>query len=355
MSDGMYEYWLCQIKHLRRRTILQLHQVFGDARTVYEATEGQLGQCQFLTEHERGLLLLGKKDTGWKKQWEQIGKRGVRMITWFHKQYPEKLRHIYRPPKCLYVKGRLPDESRITLGIVGARDCTVYGRDMARMFGYRLAEQGVQVISGMAKGIDGWSHQGALEAGADTFAVLGTGVEVCYPTSHQTLYQSIQKHGGLISEFPLFMKASPQSFPQRNRIISGLSEGLLIVEARERSGSLITADAALEQGKDVFVIPGRIGDELSVGCNRLIRQGAIPVLSPQDILEYYKIEVRECRKNESEQEKHLLACIQTKPMHIDSIVAMTGILPTEVMKSLIRLRQRKEIEEVGRDYYRKKL
>lgn len=355
MTDEMYVYWLCQIKHLRRRTIEQLYREFGDAKMIYRATEEQFAQCHFLTERERGLLLLAKKDTVWKKQWEKAIERDVSIITCIHEQYPEKLRHIYQPPKCLYVKGKLPDESRISLGIVGARDCTAYGRDMARMFGYRLAEHGVQIISGMAKGIDGWSHQGALEAGAETFAVLGTGVEVCYPSSHQALFQSIQRHGGLISELPLYTKAVPQSFPQRNRIISGLSEGLLVVEARERSGSLITADAALEQGKDVFVIPGRIGDELSVGCNRLIRQGAIPVLSPRDILEYYKIERKECRQSESEEEKHLLACIQINPMHIDSIVAMTKISPTEAMKGLIRLCQKREIEEVGRGYYRKKI
>ena len=355
MSDEMYEYWLCRIKHLRRKTIEKLYREFGNVRMIYEASAEQLRKCHFLTERELGLLLQAKGDTDWQKQWERIVERGVKVITCFHKQYPDRLRHIYQPPKCLYVKGKLPDESHVALGIVGARDCTVYGRDMARMFGYRLAEQGVQIISGMAKGIDGWSHQGALEAGADTFAVLGTGVEVCYPPSHQALYRSIQKHGGLISELPLFTKAMPQFFPQRNRIISGLSTGLLVVEARERSGSLITADAALEQGKDVFVIPGRIGDELSVGCNRLIRQGAIPVLSPQDILEYYKIERKKCVQNDSEQEKHLLACIQIKPMHIDSIVATTGISPTEVMKSLIRLCQKREIEEIGRNYYRKKL
>lgn len=355
MTEGKYEYWLCQIKYLRRQSIEQLFHTFGNAKAVYEAPPHQWERCTFLTEKEQSLLQMGRADHDWERQWEQVQASGVKVITLFHENYPESLRYIYQPPKCLYVKGKLPLASRVAIGIVGARDCTVYGRDMARMFAYRLAEQGVQIISGMAKGIDGWSHQGALEAGADTFAVLGTGVEVCYPSSHRALYQSVRTHGGLISEYPIFTKAMPAFFPQRNRIISGLSQGILVVEAREKSGSLITADAALEQGKEVFVIPGRIGDELSVGCNRLIRQGAIPVLSPQDILQYYQIETKEKEKKETALEECLLACMQIEPTHIDSIVARTKISPAMVMKGLIHLCQDKKIEEVGRNYYRKKL
>lgn len=164
-----------------------------------------------------------------------------------------------------------------------------------------------------------------------------------------------RKTGGIISELPIHTKAMPPYFPQRNRIISGLSQGVLIVEARERSGSLITADAALEQGKDVFVIPGRIGDVLSEGCNRLIRQGAVPVLSPQDILQYYKLNSAAEQPRESESDDLLLACMQINPMHIDSIIAETKLSPTEAMKGLICLCRSRKIEEVGRGYYQKKL
>lgn len=354
MREEEYQYWLCQIKYLRRSSMRQLYVSFGNAEAVYKASEQELKRSHFLTEKEFELLRQARQDQQWELQWEQLQKREIQVFTIFHERFPKRLSDIYQPPKCLYVKGKLPKESGISLGIVGARNCTSYGKDMARMFAYRLAEQGVQIISGMAKGIDGWSHQGALEAGADTFAVLGTGVEVCYPTSHEALYRSIQRHGGVISELPVFTKAMPQFFPLRNRIISGLSHGILVVEAREKSGSLITADAALEQGKDVFVIPGRIGDELSEGCNRLIRQGAIPVLSPQDILEYYQIEAKEIETEESQLEKCLLACMHINPTHIDNIIARTNFSPTEVMKGLIDLQKKGKIEEVGRNYYRKK-
>lgn len=355
MREDKYEYWLCRIQYLRRQSICQLRQTFVHARAIYEAPARLLERCEFLTDKEKQMLAGAKKDGEWEKQWEEMRERGIRFFPWFGDGYPERLRHIYQPPKCLYVKGKLPDESKVSLAIVGARDCTVYGRDMARMFAFRLAKQGVQIISGMAKGVDGWSHQGALEAGADTFAVLGTGVEVCYPSAHRNLYRSIIRQGGVISELPIYTGAMPPYFPQRNRIISGLSQGVLIVEARERSGSLITADAALEQGKDVFVIPGRIGDVLSEGCNRLIRQGAVPVLSPQDILEYYSLDLKEEQPRERESDELLLACMQINPVHIDSIIAETNLSPTEAMKGLIRLCRNRKIEEVGRGFYQKKL
>ena len=356
MVEKKYDFWLCQIKNLRRSSIKQLWKMKKSAKAVYELSEKELQQCSFLTQKEKNLLIDAQKDKLWQEEWNQIGEKNVRVITFLEEEYPQRLRHISSFPKCLYVKGKMPREDAVSIGIVGARDCTVYGRDIARMFAYRLAQQGVQIISGMAKGIDGWGHQGALEAGGDTYAILGTGVEVCYPSSHEALYRSIQKHGGIISEFPIHAKAMPQFFPLRNRIISGLSDGILVVEAREKSGSLITADAALEQGKDVFVIPGRIGDSLSVGCNRLIRQGAMPVLEPQDILSYYHIKMPEKKVQTYDAcESYLLSCMQIQPVHIDSIIADADFSPTEVMKGLIHLCKQKEIEEVGRGYYHKKL
>ncbi|MEE3468923.1 MAG: DNA-processing protein DprA, partial [Eubacterium sp.] len=214
--------------------------------------------------------------TGIAEEFLRTQKQDILFIRKKDPLYPPRLRQIPGPPEQLFVIGRLPDPEQKMIGIVGARNCTPYGRDMARLFGYRLAQAGMGVISGMAKGVDGWAHRGALEAGGDTFAVLGCGVEVCYPPCNQKLYSEIKERGGVLSEYPTTYSALAQNFPMRNRIVSGLSDGILVVEARIRSGSLITADTALDQGKDVFVIPGRIGDELSVGCNRLIRQGAIP-------------------------------------------------------------------------------
>jgi len=226
---------------------------------------------------------------------------------------------------------------------------------MARMFSYRLAAAGVFVISGMALGIDGWGHQGALEAGGETYAVLGSGVMRCYPSCHQNLYESIVRHGGVISEFPVYARAKPVFFPMRNRIISGLSDGILVVEAREKSGSLITADAALEQGKDVFVIPGRIGDELSVGCNRLIRMGAVPVLTPDDILDYYGVKTSDGSRNVNETEQKILAFLGGKTMHMDEISAGLSLPMTQLLKCMIVLQKKGYVIEVGRNFFMKKI
>lgn len=350
-----YEFWLTQIKYIRFRTMCELYAFWGSAKAVYEAGEREVLRYAGLTKREKEMFAKAWQDSEWKKQWDEISRRKIRFVSCFSEEYPAALLHIQQPPKNIYVKGELPDEKKLSVGIVGARNCTPYGRDMARMFAYRLAEQGVQIISGMARGIDGWSHQGALESGGKTYAILGSGVEVCYPPSHENLYHSIRKHGGILSEQPIFAEAMPQYFPMRNRIISGLSQGLLVVEAREKSGSLITADAALEQGKDVFVIPGRIGDELSVGCNRLIRQGAIPVLSPQDILDYYGVANKKKMPQLSDIERRVFEYIGVKPIYMEEIASALSLPLSEVFKVLFTLHSRGEIMEVARGCYVKKI
>ena len=208
------------------------------------------------------------------------------------------------------------------------------------------------VISGMARGVDGHAHRGALEAGGDTFAVLGCGVEVCYPRNNSRIYHEIKEKGGLISEYPTTYGALASNFPMRNRIISGLSDGILVVEARIRSGSLITADAALDQGKDVFVIPGRIGDELSVGCNRLIRQGAIPVLAPDDILEYYGIASKSDDSGKlSQEERKLLELIGNTPVSLATLASSMQGSYANTLRLIVRLKKNRYIRETSRDHY----
>ncbi len=287
-------------------------------------------------------------------EFKRVTKKEVRFIRKKDPDYPKKLLSLYDPPEQLFVLGSLPDPDRPAIGIVGARECTPYGRDMARLFSYRLAKAGVLVISGMARGIDGWSHRGALEADGETYAVLGCGVEVIYPKSNEKIYREMQKKGGLISEYPSTYQALPQNFPLRNRIISGLSDGILLIEARQRSGSLITVDAALEQGKDVFVIPGRIGDELSVGCNRLIRQGAIPVISPDDILEYYHIKPADQSDNLpglSDEEAAILAMISTNPISLSTIAAAAQGSYANTLRLVTRLKKNRYIRETSRDHF----
>ena len=286
------------------------------------------------------------------EEYERVQKQEVIFIRKNDPMYPPRLKHISNPPEQLFVLGHLPDPEQKTIGIVGSRNCTPYGRDMARLFAYRLAEAGMGVISGMALGVDSWAHRGALEAGGDTFAVLGCGVEVCYPTSNEKIYRELKEKGGVISEYPTTFGALAQNFPMRNRIVSGLSDGILVIEARIRSGSLITADAALEQGKDVFAIPGRIGDELSVGCNRLIRQGAIPVLTPEDILEYYNIHRPIDNSSKlSPEEQQLLEMIGTTPVALSTLAeSMQGSF-ANTHRLVMKLKKNRYIRETSRDRY----
>lgn len=212
------------------------------------------------------------------------------------KAYPDCLKQINAAPKAIYVKGGLPDFSLPAVAIIGARECSAYGRKMAEWYGGILAENGVQIISGMAKGIDGIAQRAALHSGGRSFGVLGCGTGVCYPKENRDLYERLPLQGGLISEFSKDSPPIAAHFPRRNRIISAFSDIVLVVEAREKSGTLITVDFALEQGKEIFALPGRLNDGLSGGCNRLLFQGAGISLSPYDILEILEQSRMENRK-----------------------------------------------------------
>ena len=210
---------------------------------------------------------------------------GIRYIRKGEKNFPEKLLELQDCPDGIYVKGSLPDPEKKTVAIVGARMCTAYGRATASHFARELAANDVQIISGLALGIDGAAHQGALLAGGATFGVLAGGVDICYPRGNIELYTKMNGRSGILSEESCGCPPLAGLFPKRNRIISALSDLVLVVEARQRSGSLITADFAMEQGKDIFAIPGRLDDELSKGCNDLIFQGAGLANSPESLLE----------------------------------------------------------------------
>ena len=224
-------------------------------------------------------------------------KEKICCYTALEKEFPAKLRDYDKMPGVLYVKGQLPDVGKKSVAIVGARTCSRYGAYQAYEFAKALAGYGVQIISGLARGIDGCAHRGALDAGGATFAVLGCGVDICYPEENRKIYDRIPGQGGILSEFPPGMLPKAAHFPVRNRIISGLSDVVLVVEARMKSGTLITVDMALEQGKEVFVVPGRITDALSSGCNELIRQGACMACSPDVLLEELAKNRKKFRKN----------------------------------------------------------
>lgn len=216
---------------------------------------------------------------------QDLGRKGIRYVWMGEEDYPSRLLQIEDPPFGLYVKGRLPRPERAAVGIVGTRMASPYGREQARIFAAELAKEGVQIISGMARGVDGVAGRGALDTSDDSYAVLGGGVDICYPRENKDLYEALIDRGGLLTEYRPGLAPQNTFFPARNRIISGLSDIILVVEAREQSGTLITVDRALEQGKDVWALPGRRGDRNSAGCNRLIRQGAGIALSPELLLE----------------------------------------------------------------------
>lgn len=204
-------------------------------------------------------------------------------------EYPENLKNIYDFPTGLYYRGKLPDSAVFTVSVVGSRACTDYGRQTAQKLCREFSKMGIQVVSGLAVGIDGAAHKGSLEAGGYTCGVLGCGVDICYPAVNIGLYDEMCKNGCVISEYAIGTKPFPWQFPARNRIISGLADAVVVIEARKKSGSLITVDQALEQGKDVYVVPGRIGDEVSEGCNELIKTGAFVMTEPDDIIESIRV------------------------------------------------------------------
>lgn len=209
----------------------------------------------------------------------------IRFITPFEKEYPERLRNIPDPPAGLYARGSLSVKKEVTVAVIGARDCSDYGKYVAGHLGAFLGRNGVTVVSGMARGIDGISQWAALEAGGTSIGVLGCGVDICYPAGNRDLFNRLLEQGTIFSEYPPGTPPRAMNFPARNRIVSGLADAVVVVEARNRSGTLITVDMALEQGKEVFVVPGRITDRLSDGCNNLIKQGAGVLLSPEELLE----------------------------------------------------------------------
>lgn len=217
----------------------------------------------------------------------------IKKITIGDKKYPKLLRQIYDPPKCLYILGNIEILNNPSVAIVGCRDATEYGKKAAKYFAYNLAKENINIVSGLAKGIDSFAHIGALQAKGKTIAVIGNGLDVIYPKENEELAKQIVRSGGtIISEYPLGTKPQKENFPARNRIISGLCNSVIVVEAKEKSGALITADFAVEQGKNVYAVPGNINSINSVGTNNLIKDGAMPACSYQEIADLVRFECR---------------------------------------------------------------
>ena len=277
-----YLYWLDNIPHVYAHSKICLLEAFGSGEEVYHAKEKHL---RYILE-EKKLEALIKSKNSWDVEGEfcKLQDQNIKMTVFSEWDYPKKLTNIPGKPFGLYYKGRLPENDLPAVAVVGARECSEYGRFIAAELGKSLGENKINVISGMATGIDGISQVSALEMGGTSFGVLGCGVDVCYPKSNRKLYQSLEEKGGIISEYSPGTQPLKQYFPPRNRIVSGLADVLVVIEARQKSGTSITVDMALEQGKDIFAVPGRVTDRLSDGCNRLLQDGAHVFLSPQDFI-----------------------------------------------------------------------
>ncbi len=296
------------------------------------------------------------------EEYEKLEERKIRFLTPFDEEYPRGLCLIHNRPMGLFCKGKMPDNQCFCAAIVGARECSSYGNHVARILARELSSRGIQVISGLALGVDGASHRGALEAGKPTYGVLGCGINICYPKENYPLFEKMEKEGGILSEYGMGERPKPANFPMRNRIISGIADVVIVVEAREKSGSLITAELALEQGKDVFAVPGRITDMLSSGCNRLIQSGAFPLLCIDDILDYFgmkhgKIQGIQEKKQKglAKKEKKVYICLDLQPKFIEEIVKESGLPMHECVGILLDLEMEGYIVQEANHYYRKKL
>lgn len=281
-EEKAYLYWLHQIPEIGEKLKRKLVEQEGSAKAVYRMPEMRLEKA--LGKEKKEVFLRFTEKWNVTEEYERLLSDNMNLVSVFDHNYPERLRKIRGQPMVLYYRGALPEDEVMSLAIIGARECSAYGSYMAKEFARKMAMAGINIISGMARGVDGIGQLEALRFGGTTYAVLGCGVDVCYPASNRCLYQQIQEKGGILSPYVPGTPPVKNLFPYRNKIVAGLSDAVLVVEARQKSGTLITVDMALEQGKDVYAVPGRLTDRLSDGCNLMIRQGAGVALSPEDIL-----------------------------------------------------------------------
>lgn len=313
-EEKKYWIWLSLIPNLGSKKKETLLKIYKRPQTIYELKEKELSKIKGIGEKTIQNILDKKIKASVEKHMEYMIINDIDIISVYDKEYPYILKEIYDPPTILYSKGDKTILNRKSIGIVGCREATEYGRSAAKYFAYHLAKQGINVISGLAKGVDSYAHIGTICAQIEknntqdssyphvdktkgcgkVIAVVGNGLDIVYPKENEILAKEIIKNGGtILSEYPLGTKPDKMNFPARNRIISGMSKGILVVEAKEKSGTLITVDFALEQGREVFVVPGNINSFHSVGTNRLIQQGAKLVTNYTEISkEYYENENR---------------------------------------------------------------
>ena len=362
-------YWINNIDGLGRKTIAGIIDYFGN---VEEAFHSSGEQIRFFFDNTR--LKVDYEYFLKTRNIEIITDDYMRLlnnnISFIHREsdeYPVRLKNIPDAPYGLYLKGDLPDEDNISIAVIGARNSTYFGREMARIIAGQLAEYGVTIVSGLARGIDGMAHKGALESKGYTLGILGCGIDKVYPEENYQLFMQMEKTGGILSESNMGIKPCAGLFPQRNRLISGMADGILVVEAREKSGTFITVDQGLEQGREIFALPGRIMDAASAGCNNLIKMGAHIVTEATDILDFFgdKIEaknikssqgrIRDIKNSLAPSEKIVYSVLSVEPKYIDDIIKETLMSPQDVCMYLNRMSVSGFINEPVRNYFSLKM
>ncbi|MGC9520893.1 MAG: DNA-processing protein DprA [Anaerolineae bacterium] len=353
MDDDL-RYWLGfnLVRGIGPVRLQALIEQFGDVEAAWTASEGALRTSK-LDQRSLANLLRVRREIDLDRELARVDRLGVHVLTSSSPDYPQLLAQIPDAPPVLFVRGDLAPADEWSVAMVGTRKASSYGREVARRLAGELAQSGVTIVSGLARGIDGVAHRAALEAGGRTIAVLGSGVDHIYPAEHRKLAAAIAENGAVISDYPLGTRPEGQNFPPRNRIISGLSLATIVVEAGLRSGALITADFALDQGRDVFAVPGSILSPGSAGCNRLLRDGAHVLTETRDVLEVLRLDQLPEKQAarailpETPTEAAVFERLSSEPCHLDEISRLSGIPVSVVSSTLVMMELKGMVRQVG--------
>ncbi|GIK42773.1 MAG: DNA processing protein DprA [Chloroflexota bacterium] len=353
MTDNL-GYWVgfSKVPGIGPARLRSLLDYYGDVALAWQADPGELRAIGLDRRSVENLVKV-RSELNLEAELEKLNKLNISVFTWDNPDYPKLLRPISDAPLVLYVRGSLLPEDEWAVAVVGTRQATAYGKECTQFLVNGLAKNGITIVSGMAYGIDTQAHQTALAAGGRTIAVLGCGVDIIYPAENKKLGQAIIEHGALVSEYPLGTNPESGNFPRRNRIISGLSLGVLFVEGTTQSGARITTDFALEQGRDVFAVPGSILRQSGSGPNYLIQNGAKLVTQVNDILEELNLTMVaqhvEARAiiPENDLEALLLKQLSTEPVHVDDLGQVAGLSAAEVASALTLMELKGMVRQVG--------
>ena len=356
MNNETYMLWLSSLTHkLGSQRLNNLLEIFETAENIFKAQHNQLKE--FISQACLNILIQSRNYYKIEELYKELEDKNIKYFSQDHLNYPYLLKRIPDPPIGLFCIGELPDDTNPKIAIIGARRCSEYGRVISAQIAESLAKDGLVIVSGMARGIDSMAHKGALKSGGITIAVLGSGCDICYPVENNRLKEEIEKTGCVISEYAPSVIPHRGFFPARNRIISGISNVLIVVEAAKKSGTLITVGQAAEQGRDVFAVPGNINSELSYGTNALIRDGATPLLEYTDILNALGIEIKtekQIQKKLTPQEKQLYSVINHEPIGIDALIEYTKQDVGNIYSNLMSLQYNGFIKELpGSRYIRR--